>query len=79
MAYSVSKLNGAEPTVDTLTTAMAQAEFAKSSVDTVLDNLSGLQVYNNYGDDYADDDIMDSYVEPTSPKVSFNSITRSKN
>lgn len=73
MAYTISKLQGADPTLETIS-AMVQSEFNKKVKPVLLDSsisgdLDELKIYNA-ADDYADDDIMSSYVDLSSPKVS---------
>lgn len=76
MAYTISKLNGADPTLDTLGD-MARHEFTKNTKKNVSKNVTrgsdegNIKVYGQKMDDL-DDDIMGAYIvsDPMSPKVS---------
>lgn len=73
MAYTVSKLNGADPTLETLDLAMAEAEFTKPKVAVNFDpklanDLGELKIYNAGKAVDDDDEIIGAYIGPTSPK-----------
>lgn len=78
MAYTINKLNGADPTSTSLVD-MARQEYDKAKENKrtnamadikleLLNDEDALKVYGMEGDDDVDDGIMDSYFEPSSPK-----------
>lgn len=78
MAYTINKLNGADPTMSTLGD-MARQEYDKAK-ENKRNNVKDMQkmemkteedvlkVYGNEGEDDMADEIMDSYFDSTSPK-----------